>query len=267
MKESIYERAGYLQVPLSVTRRDGYCVFSNQAAAQMRIFRSPTAWHRALPREDRATWEALSEGRGCLLTGCRGGVSYPFFAYAQREERWHVFFAALSKALPLLSPQERVWVEDRLSAMMAVFLQGEADHVILRVAMEELVYHTLWGKTAASVTALACRLLPGEVRASDETLEGYGIEDPMVFFTAAVGLLRRLQEEWKEGIASHVTLTVMGDELFFSLPCETIPAGRVRALAAAERPDAFYYRRGDLSAALCLTAASELMREQERFDR
>ncbi len=261
MKESIYERAGYLQVPLSVMRRDGYCVFSNQAAAQMRIFRSPTAWHRALPREDRAAWEALSAEQGSFLTCRQGGVAYPFFAYAQREERWHVFFAALSKALPLLSRQERVRVETRLRAMLAAFLRGEPAPVILRMALTEPDCPTLWGKTAVSVTALACRLLPGEGDFLDETLDGYGIVDPPAFFTAAGRMLRRRQESWKEGLAFYAILSMTGEELAFHLPYETIPAGRARVLTAAERPEAFYYRREELSEAFCLTAAAELMGE------
>ncbi len=111
----------------------------------------------------------------------------------------------------------------------------------------------------ASVVVMACRLLLGTRCLTSEIGEGYVTHEPGRFFSAVGEVLCHLMIDADEGISPSVILTAQGDELVFVLPDAVISAGRCRVLAAAEYPEAFYYRREEVGAALCLAAAAELV--------
>lgn len=119
--------------------------------------------------------------------------------------------------------------------------------------------------TAGSeVTEMACRLLCGAGCLSSEVEEGYVIGEPRRFCFAVGQVLVRLMADADEGIAPSVILTKEGHDLVFVLPDTVIPAGQCRVLTAAEHPEAFYFRREQVGAALCLAAAAELVRNEKR---
>jgi hypothetical protein len=94
--------------------------------------------------------------------------------------------------------------------------------------------------------------------------EGYVIDEPRRFCYGVGQMLVRLMADADEGIAPSVILTKEGDDLVFVLPDTVIPAGQCRVLTAAEHPEAFYFKREQIGAALCLAAAAELMRSNKR---
>ncbi len=94
--------------------------------------------------------------------------------------------------------------------------------------------------------------------------EGYVIGEPRRFCYGVGQVLVHLMVDADEGIAPSVILTKEGHDLVFVLPDTVISAGQCRVLTVAEHPEAFYFRREQMGAALCLAAAAELVRNEKR---
>lgn len=255
-----YDTLSRLGVPLCFTGADGAYLFENQAMRDRLPVLCRPAARRALLKVGREALAAASQGTSCFLTCRWQGRAYPFFWFRGERGDGRFFFSALSAAMPLLSKGEA----DRAAACLAGILdeglrwqEYDPETVFHRIAE---TYFPETGSVAmgGAVTEMACRLLLGTGCLTSEVGEGYVIGEPRRFFSAAGQVLRHLMIEADEGIAPAVILTAERGELVFVLPDTVIPAGGCRVLAVAEHPEAFYFRRETIGAALCLAAAAEL---------
>ena len=261
-----YDTVSYLGVPLCVTGEDGSYLFENQAMRDRLPVLCRPAARRALQKEGREILASLSQGEGCFLTCAWRGQIYPFFAFRCERDYGRFFFSALTAAMPLLSGDEAARAPVCLAEILDGMLrenQDASETAFYRIADAHFP-ETVAVAIGSSVTEMACQLLLGTGCLISEVGEGYVIREPRRFFAAVGQVLCRLMTDADEGIAPSVILTNEGDGLMFVLPDTVIAAGGCRVLAVAEHPEAFYFRREEMSAALCLAAAAELVRSDKR---
>lgn len=261
-----YDTVSCLGVPLCVTGEDGAYVLENQAMRDRLSALCRPASRRALLKTGREALASLSQGEGCFLTCRCNGQDYPFFGFRGERDYGRFFFSALTAAMPLMSVAEADRAAVCLAGILGGILPGKAftsETAFHRIA-DNYFPDTLSVTAGSSVTEMACRLLLGTGCLTSEMGESYVIGDPRRFCNGVGQVLVQLMADADEGIAPSVILTKEGDELVFVLPDTVIPAGQCRVLAVAEHPEAFYFRREQIGAALCLAAAAELVRNEKR---
>lgn len=257
-----YDTVSCLGVPVCVTGEDGAYLFENQVMRDKLPALCRPAAKRALLKTGYEALASLSQEEGGFFTCRCNGQDYPFFGFRGERDCGRFFFSALTAAMPLMSVTETDYAAACLAGILGETLQGKelpSEAAFRRIA--DTYFPDMLSVAAGSeVTETACRLLLGAGCLKNEMREGYVIGEPRRFCSAVGQVLVRLMADADEGIAPSVILTKEGDDLIFVLPDTVISAGQCRVLAAAEHPEAFYFKREQVGAALCLAAAAELVR-------